>query len=374
MPLACGGLSLTRWSPASGGAGPVAPGRSTAGGRPGRRLLYLAPDFAAPPWKAAAKATPPGPTRPWPELLHLATALPVAGLVDHWPAARAAAPGDAAGLPVVPMLPACAGRQQLEAGAADAWWLSCSGWPACCRLLASGRSPARCPSCCTWWRCRPAGGAHAAGLCQVTTSSNPAWPGPVGGRSVAAGQCAAAGLVDHQRTARAAAPGSAADLPAVPVPLACAGPPAARTLRGRRLVRCLVAELQRLASVLPMAGLWSITGTLPELLHLVTLQARPMAPWAVAGSLNPARPAPGGGRSAGLASALPVVCLVDHRSAARAAAPGAGAGLQGGAPASGLPVLATSSKPARPAPGGGRSAGLASALPAAGLVDHRHAA
>ena len=217
------------------------------------------------------------------DLLRLVSALPVAGLFDHQPAARAAALGagaglqggaPASGLPVLatslkPARPAPGGGR--SAGLASA--LPVAG-------LVDHRSAARAAA--PGAGAGLSGSAPASGLLMLATSSKLARPAPGAGRS--AGLVSAlpvVGLVDHRSAAQAAAPGAAASLPAVSMLLACAGIPAARTLRGRRLV----AELQRLASVLPAAGLWSITGTLPKLLHLVALQACRRCPcrWPVPG-------------------------------------------------------------------------------------------
>ena len=217
------------------------------------------------------------------DLLRLVSALPVAGLFDHQPAARAAALGagaglqggaPASGLPVLatslkPARPAPGGGR--SAGLASA--LPVAG-------LVDHRSAARAAA--PGAGAGLSGSAPASGLLMLATSSKLARPAPGAGRS--AGLVSAlpvVGLVDHRSAAQAAAPGAAASLPAVSMLLACAGIPAARTLRGRRLV----AELQRLASVLPAARLWSITGTLPKLLHLVALQACRRCPcrWPVPG-------------------------------------------------------------------------------------------
>ena len=130
--------------------------------------------------------------------------------------------------------------------------------------LPAGPARPRAARCAGWWwgretlsRCGWTGGTSKHSECGRCMVAEP--------QHLASVLPAADLWSDHRHAARAAAPGDAAGLPAVPMPLAFARWPPARSLRGRGLV---VAD--------PLAPVWSITGTLPKPLH-------PMLPrWLVA--------------------------------------------------------------------------------------------
>ena len=290
------------------------------------------------------------------DLLRLACVLPVAGL----------SPTDA--LPELPRLVLLQACQAVRRPVACLCWPPARSRPGRRLVLADllrlasvlpaaglVNPPARCPACCTWCCCRP--GRWCAGR----------WPA-AGGHQLEAGvadaRCCrsaslvsalpAAGLVNHQRAARAAAPGAAAGLPGgalaggLPV-LATGSKPARPAPDGDRSA----APGQRAAICRPGRSPTRCPSCCNRCCAGLPGGALARALQQVATSSNPARPTPGAGRSADLVSMLPVAGLVDHQHAARAAAPGAAAGLPVGAHAAGPCQVATRSKPARPTPAGG---------------------